>query len=291
MKTPQRIAVAVAAVSFAVIAAALSGAVAPAAHRVAGDANAPWGRFFAAVPRALGRARDAALRGAKTAAERDALRAECDALRAEAQETVRLREENARLRRELRFAERGMAGGRLVACDVLSPGGASSWRPQLRLSRGEADGIRAGQAVLSPEGLVGRVVETSRTTASVLPICDEASRVAVEIRTGSGVARSILAGRGLRGDRAGESAALRALCISAPLAADWIGRTVRVASGDLVFTSGLGSLYPPGIPVGRVQRAEPDETRLWQRADVVPFADFHALRRVFVLVTQEAPGP
>ncbi len=288
MKTPQRIAIAAAAVVVGFAAIALSGAVAPVAHRLAGDANAPWGRFLSAAPRALGRLRDAALRGFETAAERDALRAERDALRAEALETARLREENARLRSELRLAGRDAAGGgRLIACDVLSFGGASSWRPQLRLSRGEADGIRVGQAVISPDGLVGRVVETSLTTASVLPIYDEASRVAVEIRTRNGPARSILAGRGLRG---GDADALRALCIAAPMTADWIGKTAEAGPGDQVFTSGLGGVYPPGIPVGRVLSAEPDETRLWQRADVAPLADFHTLRRVFVIAGEGEGG-
>lgn len=295
MNGRRRILLAAAAAGAAVAAISLSRAVAPAAATAAAEANAPWGRALVAARRAAAVVRDGLFRGASAAARRDELAAEVDALRAAAVAAEALRLENARLRREAGFASPAGSGGvlvaslggRLVACDVLSAGGSDPWRIRLVLSRGTRDGIAPGQTVLSPEGLVGRIVSASATSSEVMPLCDSESRVAVEIRTRSGApARAVLSGSGFaRGDRT-----LEALRVASPFTADWIGMDAEVARGDRVFTSGLGGVYPPGVAVGRVVDAERDETRLWQRARVAPNADFPALPRVFVLVPGDGGG-
>ncbi len=288
MNSGRRILLVAAAAGAAVAAVSLSRALFPAADAAAQEANAPWGRAVAAARRAAAVVRDGLFAGPAAAARRDELEREVESLRAGAAALDALRAENARLRRELGFAESAAApGGRLVACEVLSGGGVDPWRMRLILSRGTRDGIEPGQTVLSPEGLVGRVVSATATSSRAIPLCDGESRVAVEIRSRSGApARAILSGGGFaRGDRA-----LEALRVAAPFTADWIGRSADVAPGDPVFTSGLGGVYPPGVKVGIVVSAEPDETRLWQRARVAPHVDFPALRRVFVLVPDSDGG-
>ena len=75
-----------------------------------------------------------------------------------------------------------------------------------------------------------------------------------------------------------------------PLAADYLGKDLELRPGDRVVTSGLGDVFPAGVPIGVVGAVEPDSTRLFQRAMVAPYADFASLRRVFVLVPAAPEG-
>ena len=88
-----------------------------------------------------------------------------------------------------------------------------------------------------------------------------------------------------RGDRA-----LEMLHSSAPFTVGYLDKDAAVAPGARVLTSGLGGVYPAGLPVGVVSEVGPDDSRLYQRAVVAPYVDFGALRRVFVLCSGPAAG-
>ena len=102
---------------------------------------------------------------------------------------------------------------------------------------GTSDGIQKGDAVLTGEGLVGRVTQTGFRSSRVLLITDINSRIPVLV--GDAGNRAILAGdNGLRP---------RLL---------YVGNQAPVVPGDKVVTSGDGDAFPPGLPVGRVVRAQ-----------------------------------
>jgi rod shape-determining protein MreC len=108
------------------------------------------------------------------------------------------------------------------------------------LSAGSSAGVALGQPVRSPDGLIGRVIETGHWAARVMMITDGASNVPVRlVRDGT---PALAVGRGdgtieLRTLEVGQNPFRR---------------------GDLLVTSGVGGLFPPGIPVALVTASEND---------------------------------
>lgn len=121
----------------------------------------------------------------------------------------------------------------------------STWDASRRLgtlSAGGSDGVRPGQPVRAPEGLIGRVIEVGRLASRVLLITDGASTVPVQlVRDGT---PALAAGRGdgtieLKTIEVGEN---------------------PFKKGDIVVTSGVGGIYPPRVPVAIVVSAGKDVT-------------------------------
>jgi rod shape-determining protein MreC len=154
--------------------------------------------------------------------------------------------ENRRLREVLRLTERDTDP--VATARIVGSTGTSS-RRLATLNAGSRDGVRAGQPVRSPEGLVGRVLETGLIASRVLLVTDNASVVPVRLARG-GLA-ALAAGRG------DGSIELRPLGAGAN----------PFHRGDIVLTSGTGGLYPPDVPVAVVIRREGDVAVAWPLAD------------------------
>jgi len=146
----------------------------------------------------------------------------------------KLAAENMQLKALLNFApgaEPGFVTGRVIA----DSGGA--FVHSVLVNAGKRDGVSKGQAVITGEGLVGRVQGVGARSVRVLLITDLNSRIPVVIEATR--IRAILAGDN----------STRPRLIHLPPGA--------VASpGDRVVTSGHGGAFPPGIPVGVVSRAD-----------------------------------
>jgi rod shape-determining protein MreC len=123
-----------------------------------------------------------------------------------------------------------------VTAPVISREGAGWWR-QLLLGQGSINGIRAGQAVVGPGGLVGLVGSVTPTTASVTLLTDPRSRVGVWVGrtqhhgllTGIGTARPLLR---------------------------FLEKDPQARPGDVVVTSPASTLVPPNLPVGVIQTVD-----------------------------------
>jgi rod shape-determining protein MreC len=117
------------------------------------------------------------------------------------------------------------------------------------LSVGASAGVRPGQPVRSAEGLIGRIIETGRWASRALLVSDGASNVPVRlVRDGT---PAIATGGG---DGTIDLKTLE------------VGRN-PFRRGDILVTSGVGGIYPPGIPVARVIRVEGDRTTAKPLAD------------------------
>ncbi|TPG21747.1 rod shape-determining protein MreC [Sphingomonas koreensis] len=139
--------------------------------------------------------------------------------------------DNRRLTRLLALRDR--TGGAIVAARLISSS-ASSTRRFATLNAGWRQGVRTGQPVSGPTGLIGRVLDAGPDTARVLLLGDAESAVPVR-RTRDGVPATASG----RGDGMLE---IRPISLSdAPFKA-----------GDVLMTSGIGGLYPPDIPVARI---------------------------------------
>ena len=138
------------------------------------------------------------------------------------------------------------------------------------LDRGSNGGIQVNDAVVNANGLVGRVVLTTKDLAKVQLLTDSNASVGVLIeRTRR---QGVLRGDGASG----------AQLYDVPSLAD-------VAVGDRVITAGIDGIYPKGIPVGIVGKAEKGQD-LFKMILVRPLVDFGTIEEVIVLHTRKIPG-
>lgn len=140
----------------------------------------------------------------------------------------------------------------------------------IEIDRGTGDGVVKGMPVVSGAGLVGRVVEAGRTRSTVLLLNDPQSSVGVRLTSSGDV--GVATGQGLR----------------SPLGVGLIDPATVVPPDEVVVTSGLQqSVFPPGIPVGRVSSATARPGELQQDVSIVPVVDLRRL--TFVKVLQWSP--
>ncbi len=173
--------------------------------------------------------------------------------------------ENIRLRELLNFQEKMKLEtivARVIAKDV------STEFRAIRLNRGENAGIKKGMSVVTYEGVVGRVLRTTATTSDVVTILDLLSAVDTVIERSR--ARGVV--EGLTDE----------LC-----QLKFTLRTDDIAVGDLLLSSGLGSVYPRGVAVGTVSRVKKKPFGITQDVEVKPTVDFTKLEEVMVVTNQQ----
>ncbi len=194
-----------------------------------------------------------------------ALRAEAERLRVQALQREETERENTRLRRLLELRERlplSTLAGEVVGRE------SGGWVRALTVNRGRGSGVAQQTPVIVPEGLVGRVVQVRPGASVVQLINDPASTV------GAVVQRTRTPGL-IEGDAGGV------------VRFKFMARDgAQVAPGDLIVTSGLGSLFPKGLPVGRVVAIEDKGSALFHFAVVAPAVDFARVEEVLLLTGQ-----
>jgi len=149
----------------------------------------------------------------------------------------------------------------LLAAQVIAASPAAPSRTVL-IDRGSEDGLEVNMAVLTPDGIVGKLVTVFPRASQVLLITDQKSGVGV-----------MLVGTNLLGVVKGGGGTLCQL--------DYIPNLETVAPGTLLLTSGQDQLFPRGLPVGRVVSARPGEA--FQEIVVEPAAPLGRLDHVLVL--------
>lgn len=149
---------------------------------------------------------------------------------------------------------------------------ASGFDLTIQVDRGRNAGVAPGMPVVSGAGLVGRVVDVSRSRATIQVVTDPKSAVGVRLAGSGDVA--VASGRGSR----------------STLRLDYVDPASKVDRGEAVVTSGLQqSAFPPGIPVGTVVAARSGSGALQQDVTVEPVVDLRRL--TFVKVLQWSPVP
>jgi rod shape-determining protein MreC len=156
-----------------------------------------------------------------------------------------IRQENENLRSLLHMVpEKGV---HYVTTRLVADIGATSSFTAL-ISGGSKDGIKKHQAVISSEGLIGRVIEVGANSSRVLLLADSNSHIPVVGERGR--QKAMLSGRG-RGE----------------MALKYVERGDQFAVGERLVTSGDGGLLPPGILVGTVNSVD------GVMVNVLPIAD------------------
>ncbi len=213
-------------------------------------------------------------------AEKQALEIKVAALEHRLRRLEHFKDENELLRRQLGFSI--LSPHKLLLCEVIVRGDMSGWWQTVRLNKGIADGVRSGMAVMTTDGLIGRTIEVSEYTSDVLLITDPNCRVAC--RTARDGAFGIMRGAGVR--LTGRPA-MEMLTAARPTEMNYISTAHDIQEGDVVLTSGLGGVFPEGLPVGRVGKVRMHASGLYRQADVIPAARMDSFRYAFVVMEQE----
>jgi rod shape-determining protein MreC len=168
-------------------------------------------------------------------------------------------------------------GYSLVAARVVAVGPMQSFSRTVTIDAGTSSGVRTDMTVLNADGLVGRVVRATRTTATVLLIVDTDSVVGG--RLGTDLEIGFLRGRG-------------SVDSTGRLALDLVDNTVLPSKDDVVVTWGSkdGVPYVAGIPIGRVESVVSSPRQSSRLAVIKPFVDFTALDVVAVVVPRSTRG-
>ncbi|WP_319951564.1 rod shape-determining protein MreC [Sphingomonas caeni] len=180
-----------------------------------------------------------------------------------------LNQENRRLRAMLKL--RDATTDSVVAARLVNSS-ASSTRRYATLNAGSWQGVKRGQPVREPDGLIGQVIEVGPNSARVLLIIDSSSNIPVR-RTRDGLP-AIATGRG-DGQLDLKSAAVT---------------SGDFKPGDLFVTSGTGGIFPPNIPVARVVRAQ-GVTAIGQPAANPDALDFALVQQPFLPEPTPSPSP
>ncbi|SFI85435.1 rod shape-determining protein MreC [Nitrosomonas sp. Nm34] len=173
-----------------------------------------------------------------------------------------LEEENAQLRKLLGAAQQ--AEIKAIMAEILYVP-RDPFNRKVTLNKGSSSEIKAGQVVVDDQGVIGQITQVHPFLSEVTLITDKGHSVPVQVaRNGL---RSIISGAGKNNELE-----LRYLSVNADIEKD-----------DLLVTSGIGGLYPPGLPVARVENIEHDPSRDFAVIICTPIAGVNRNRQVLIL--------
>ena len=194
--------------------------------------------------------------------ENKQLRESIKVLNARLLESREAQQSNERLKRllDLKSAQQIPS----ISATVVGEDG-SPWFKTIVIDRGSVDGVQEGMPVLAADGVVGQLVKVSASSARVLLLTDHASAVAAMIQRSR--ARGVVKGKG------------GGLC-----SLEFTIREEDVKVGDTVVTSGIGRIFPKGVPLGEVTMVKKGEYGIFQTIEIRPFVNLSRLEEVLVLL-------
>ncbi len=189
------------------------------------------------------------------------------------QQSRQLLAENAYLRKLLDAVERLQL--RTVMSEILYDA-RDPFSRKVILDRGERHGLKPGQPVIDDLGVVGQVTRVFPFTAEVTLLTDKDHAIPVQVLR-SGV-RSVAYGRGQSGT----------------LELRFMASNADIQKGDVVTTSGIDGVYPPGLAVATVASVDTKTSDAFARILLQPSAGISSHRQLLVLLADpsaQAPPP
>ena len=198
--------------------------------------------------------------------ENERLISEINELKRQNKDVTNYREENERLKETLDLSQ-SMDGYSTVAASVIAYS-SNNWYDTIQISKGSLAGVAVGNAVITPDGVVGKVVETGPTWSVVSTILNPENAMGVRISRTSDVAV-------VEGD---DELYSQSYCKMT-----FIDKGSNLIVGDLLETSGSGGVYPAGLLVGAIREINSDAMCNLNYATVEPLVDFDKLYEVLVI--------
>ncbi|UCF57623.1 MAG: rod shape-determining protein MreC, partial [Deltaproteobacteria bacterium] len=144
----------------------------------------------------------------------------------------------------------------------------TGWFKSVIIDKGKNSGLKVNMPVVNARGVVGRLVSVSPNYAKVLLIIDQNSAVDCIIQ------------------RSRDEGIVKGLS-SKICRLDYVVKTSDVVVGDKVVTSGLGRVYPKGLPVGEVMEVANISGELFKDIKVRPMVDFSKLEELLVILKED----
>jgi rod shape-determining protein MreC len=151
-----------------------------------------------------------------------------------------------------------------TAANVIA-GSASPEFRTITVDKGTSEGIRSDMAVLSPAGIVGRVIQPSRRAAKVQLLIDRSAAAGALVERTR--AQGVVIGTGTDN-----------------LRMDYVSGSAEVKAGDVVVTSGIDGIYPKGFVIGQIQSVKRGAGE-YSSIVIRPAVDFSAVEAVLIVVT------
>jgi rod shape-determining protein MreC len=181
---------------------------------------------------------------------------------------IRLQEERAMAQRTQDLRQllelRDRAELETAAAEIIAAGATPEFRT-VTIDKGSTDGLRADMAVISPAGVVGRVILSSPRAAKVQLLVDRNAAAGAVLERSR--AQGVVVGVGADG-----------------LRMDYVPGTADVKPGDLVVTSGIDGIYPKGFVIGTVETVERG-AGTYHEVRIRPAVDFSRIEEVLVVLT------
>lgn len=170
-------------------------------------------------------------------------------------------QENQRLRDLLSFKE--ITGYGTTTARVIGVSPLSSFKT-IVIDKGNIDGIRKGMAVVSNDGVIGKILSSSTNTSKVLLITDRNSDVDAIIQRSrdSGIAEG------------GDSGLIQL---------KYLSKNADAVVGDIVVTSGIGGVFKKGCIIGAISRVDKKAGLMFQYVEIEPSVNFSKLEEVLVI--------
>ena len=160
----------------------------------------------------------------------------------------RMKEENTRLREIFNYAQAN-TNYDYLGCNIIGYSGGNISNGYI-IDKGLNHGVEKDMVVITSVGLVGKVTKASSNFSIVQTILNENKN------------KNLTQLSNIPMDSA-------------------------IKEGDIILTSGLGSMYPKGIRIGEVTSVEVDNVGIMKKAVVKPYVDFNKLQELFVIVPKE----
>lgn len=141
-----------------------------------------------------------------------------------------------------------------------------SWTRTVTLDKGSASGIAVGMPVTDSTGAIGQVIECGATSSTVRLLADENSSVSAMVQ--SSRAQGILKGSA-----------------DGTLSLTLVATDQTVSVGDMVVTSGLGGVFPKGLPLGKVTSVNREDGALYYDISVEPLSKTEGFEEVLVITS------
>ncbi len=206
--------------------------------------------------------------------ENQSLKSENEQLKQTSLNVTEIMAENERLREMLNYKQAAPQFDFVTATVVARDPG--TWTSTIVINRGTADGIAKDMPVVTPQGLVGNVVNAYPNSAKVQLILDPRSAVGSLVQRPESRVAAIVEGN--------SASKFTPHMVN-------IARDADVIKGDKIITSGFGGIYPKGLLVGDVTDVINEEGGLLKYAVLKTAVDFDRLEEVFVIVRSREPVP
>ncbi len=206
-------------------------------------------------------------------AENNRLRAENIELSSKIKDVSVYKEENERLRKLLDIAdsyEYETVAARVVAYET------ENWFSYVTLDKGTSSGIKVSDTVITSDGLLGQVTDVGPNWSKVSTVINAESSAGVRITRNGEIGI-------VEGDAT--------LSKSRKCRLGYLTANASIIAGDILKTSGLGGIYPPGIAVGKIAEISKDNMGRLDYAVIEPFINFDKLYEVVVITDWIATEP